>query len=215
MDLSLSDVQAMLSDSVEKFVGNDYQFETRQKYAGSELGYSAEVWQQFAELGWTAVPFSEADGGFDGGPIELAILMRHFGRGLIVEPYLANIVLAGGVLKRSASDEQKEQWLQPIIAGEKQAALAFVEPQSRYDIANIATMAITDGDGWLINGSKGVVFNGESADVLIVSARTSGGQHDTDGITLFAVHADGAGITRKGYPTVDGLRAGRRLYLVR
>ncbi len=102
MDFSLSEEQAMLEDSVEKFITNDYDFETRQKYAGGDSGFSSDVWQQFAELGWTAVPFGEDDGGFGWGPIEVMLIMRQFGRGLVVEPYLANVVLAGGVLRRLA-----------------------------------------------------------------------------------------------------------------
>jgi len=207
MDLSLNEVQLMLQDSVEKFIANDYDFETRQSYAASKAGYSAEVWQQFAELGWTAVPFSEDDGGFDGGPVEVMVLMQQFGRGLVVEPYLANVILAGGVLQRVASDTQKRDWLLPIIAGELQAALAFVEPQSRYDIANVVTSAKKDGDGWLLTGTKGVVLNGGNAGLLIVPARTSGAQSDSDGISLFAVTTDTAGLSRKSYPTVDGHQA--------
>ena len=155
----------MLADSIEKFIDNDYDFDSRQKYAGSDIGYSAEVWQTFAELGWTAVPFSEDDGGFDGSPIDVMVLMERFGHGLIVEPYLANVVLAGGVLKRAASAEQKEQWLHPIIAGELQSALAFVEPQARYDISNIKTTASADGDhadGFPVDTRRCGGFQGQS-----------------------------------------------------
>ena len=212
MDFSLSEVQAMLDDSVEKFISNDYDFDTRQEYAGSEQGFSSQVWQMFAELGWTAVPFSEEDGGFGGGPVELMVMMLRFGKGLVVEPYLANIILAGGVLRRAADAEQKERWLLPIVAGEMQAALAFVEPQSRYDISDIATKAVADDDGWLLSGSKGVVLNGGNAELLIVPARTSGEQADKDGITLFAVAADTAGISCKSYPTVDGHQAAEIIF---
>jgi alkylation response protein AidB-like acyl-CoA dehydrogenase len=207
MDFSFNEIQAMLDDSVEKFIANDYDFEKRQKYAASDKGYSTEVWQTFAELGWTSVPFSEEDGGFGGGPADLMVLMLRFGKGLIVEPYLANIILAGGVLRRAASAGQKEQWLHPVIAGELQAALAYAEPHSRYDIANIRTTAVADGDGWVLNGDKGVVFNGGNAELLIVSARTSGGRTDADGITLFALPADAAGVGVRAYPTVDGQQA--------
>jgi len=207
MDLSLNEVQLMLADSIEKFVTNDYDFDTRQKYSGSALGYSDEVWQTFAELGWTAFPFSEDDGGFDGGPVDLMVVMERLGRGLIVEPYLANVVLAGGVLKRAASDTQKTQWLSALIGGELQATLAFVEPQARYDISNIATKAVRDGDSWVINGSKGYVLNGANADLLIVPARTSGEQSDTSGITLFGIAKDTAGISIRDYETIDGQRA--------
>ena len=207
MDFSFNEIQAMLDDSIEKFIANDYDFEARQKYAASERGYSPEVWQTFAELGWTSVPFSEEDGGFGGGPADLMVVMLRFGKGLVVEPYLANIVLAGGVLRRAASAEQKERWLQPIISGELQAALAYAEPQSRYDIADVRTQASPDGDSWVLSGSKGVVFNGGNADLLIVPARPSGAQKDADGITLFAVPADAEGLGVRSYPTVDGQRA--------
>ncbi len=207
MNFSLNEEQIMLQDSIEKFIDNDYDFETRQEIAASDTGFSPDVWRIFAELGWTAVPFSEDDGGFDGGAIELMVVMQLFGRGLVVEPYLANIVLAGGILRRTASPEQKKKWLHPIIAGELQATLAFVEPQGRYDIANIATAAAPDGDAWTLNGSKGLVLNGGNAELYIVPARSGGTQTDQDGITLFAVPADSDGITCNAYATVDGQQA--------
>jgi alkylation response protein AidB-like acyl-CoA dehydrogenase len=207
MDFSLTEIQSMLADSVEKFISNDYDFETRQKYASSEAGYSEEVWQTFADLGWTAVSLSEDDGGFDGGPVETMILMQQFGRGLVVEPYLANIILAAGVLRRSATELQKTKWLHPVVSGELQAALAFVEPQSRYDIANIKTTAKADGDDWVLNGVKGVVLNGGNAGLLIIPARTAGDSTSPDGITLFAVGRMSDGVSVNAYPTVDGLQA--------
>ena len=207
MNFSLNEEQIMLQDSIEKFIDNDYDFETRQEIAASDTGFSPDVWRIFAELGWTAVPFSEDDGGFDGGAIELMVVMQLFGRGLVVEPYLANIVLAGGILRRTASPEQKKKWLHPVIAGELQATLAFVEPQGRYDIANIATVAAAGGDAWTLNGSKGLVLNGGNAELYIVPARSGGAQTDQDGITLFAVPADSDGITCNAYATVDGQQA--------
>ena len=207
MDFSLNEVQEMLADSIDKFIENDYDFDTRQKYAASETGYSDDVWKMFAELGWTAVPFSEADGGFDGGPIDIMVVMRRFGRGLVVEPYLANVVLAGGVLKRVASEEQKQRWLNAVIGGELQATLAFTEPQARYELANVAATAVQDGDEWVLNGHKGFVINGGTAELVIVPARTGGDACDLDGITLFAVDASVGGLSRNAYHTVDGLRA--------
>ena len=207
MDFSLNEVQVMLADSIEKFIENDYDFDARQEFAASDDGYSKDVWQTFAELGWLAVPFSEADGGFDGGPIDIMVIMQLFGKGLIVEPYLANVVMAGGVLKRSATATQKDRWLQPLISGELQAALAFTEPQSRYDLANIVTTARADGDDWVIDGKKSMVFNGGNAEIIIVPARTGSGQADTNGISLFAVPGDADGVAVTSYPTVDGHQA--------
>ena len=205
MDFTLNELQNMLADSVAKFIDNEYDFDTRQDYAASERGFSDEVWSTFAELGWTAVPFAEADGGIGGGPVDIMVFMQSLARGLVVEPYLANIILAGGVLARAADEAQKERWLGPIIAGELLATLAFNEPQSRYDIANVATTARRVDDTWVLDGVKGVVPNADTADLIIVPARSSGDTRDTDGITLFAVPADQVGCNT--YATVDGLRA--------
>jgi alkylation response protein AidB-like acyl-CoA dehydrogenase len=207
MDFSLNEIQTMLADSIEKFIENDYDFDSRQEYSDSDAGYSTDIWQTFAELGWTAVPFSEEDGGFDGGPVDVMVVMQRFGRGLVVEPYLANVILAGGVLKRVATAEQKERWLQPMIAGELQTALAFLEPQARYDLANVATSASADGDAWILNGSKGYVLNGRNAQMIVVPARTAGEQTDQDGITLFAVDASAEGVSITDYATIDGQQA--------
>ena len=175
-------------------------FETRQANADSDTGFGVTTWANFCELGWTALPFAEADGGLDGGPLETMLLMQQFGRGLVVEPYLANIILAGGVLRRLASDTQKERWLHPVIAGEAQAALAIAEPQNRYDFAAIETSATPDGDDWRLNGKKSVVFNGGNADFLIIPAIN-------DGVMLFVVPADSAGLDVRKYRTVDGSSA--------
>lgn len=204
MDFAITEEQSLLQDSVAKFIDNDYDFEKRMKHSESELGYSAEDWQEFANLGWTAVPFPEEDGGLDGGPVELMLIMEQFGRGLVVEPYLASIVLAGGVLKRTADEAQKADWLMPLIEGSKTGALAYLEPQSRYRLADVALSASKDGDDYVLNGEKGVVLNGATADVLVVSARTAGEQKDEDGISLFVLAADSDGVKRRGYATVDG-----------
>jgi alkylation response protein AidB-like acyl-CoA dehydrogenase len=203
MNFSINEEQAMLADSVARFIDNDYSFEQRMKIAEDEAAFSRDMWKSYAELGWTAVLFDEQDGGLGGGPVELMLMMEQFGRGLVVEPFLANIVLAGGVLKRAASPAQKEEWLTGIIEGRVQAALAFAEPQARFDIANIACSARKEGDEWLLRGDKTMVLNGGDANLLIVPARTSGTQTERGGITLFTVATDGKGVLRKAYKTVD------------
>jgi len=207
MDFSISEEQTMLEDSVARFIDNDYDFASRQKIASSETGYSPELWQTFADLGWTAVPFSEDDGGLGGGPIETMLMMQQFGRGLVVEPYLATIILAGGALKKTATAKQKEKWLAGIIDGSVQAALAFSEPQGRFDISDISTSAKPDGDGYVLNGFKNLVLNGGNADLLVIPARTGGSQVDESGITLFAVAAEQSGVDRRPYATVDAHQA--------
>ena len=207
MDLSLNEMQLMLADSIDKFIANDYDFDSRQKSAESELGFNQTVWQTFAELGWTSVTLSEEDGGFGGGPVDLMVVMERLGRGLVVEPYLANVVMAAGVLSRLGSARQKADWLEAIVAGQLQASLAFVEPSAGYAISNVATTASRQDERWHIDGSKSYVLNGGSAALLIVAARTSGEQTDAHGITLFAVPSDTRGITIRDYATIDGQRA--------
>jgi len=194
MDFSITDEQSMLADSVARYIDNEYAFEDRMKIAEGDAAFSPAVWQAAAEFGWTAMPFA-------GGAVELMLIMEQFGRGLVVEPYLANVVLAGGVLKRVATPEQKERWLAKIIDGSLQAALASAEPQARYDLANIATEAIKDGDGFRISGRKAVVLSGGEAELVIVPARIAGG--DNDGVSLFAVDAAADGVSRRAYKTVD------------
>ena len=207
MDFSLNEIQEMLADSVDKFIQNEYDFDTRQGYAASDRGFSDQVWGTFAELGWTAVPFAEDDGGLEGGPVDMMILMQRMAQGLVVEPYLANVILAGGILRRAANARQKEQWLQPMIAGELHATLAFNEPQARYQLASMATTATRDGNEWVLDGRKGLVLNGGTSGLLIVPARTAGNRDDEHGITLFAVPADSEGLACNAYATIDGLRA--------
>ena len=174
MDFSLTEEQSILADSVSRFIESDYDFETRQKIVESDTGFSLDMWRTFAELGWTAVPFAEDDGGLGGGPVELTLMMEQFGRGLVVEPFLANIVLAGGALRRAASPQQKDAWLAPLIGGELQAALAFAEPQARYNVTDIATTAVADGDDFVLKGRKSFVLNGGAAGLIILPARTGG-----------------------------------------
>ena len=207
MDFSLSEEQSLLQESIDKFVQNDYDFETRQELVSSDLGFSADYWRLFAELGWTAIPFREEDGGYDGTPVELMVIMEQFGRALVVEPYLATIVLAGGVLARAATAEQRHTYLPGIIEGTSQAAFAFAEPKTRFDLTDVTTTAKRVGGSYVLNGHKAVVFNGPAADLLLVSARTSGASGDEEGVSLFLLDAGSSGLERRNYSTIDGLRA--------
>ena len=136
MDFSFSQEQNMLQESIERFVQNDYGFDERQKNAHSDLGFSQDHWQTFAELGWLGVPFAESDGGFGGGAVEASLMMEQFGRGLVIEPFLATVVLAGGALKHGASDALKARYLPGVIDGSLHGALAYAEPQARFNMAD-------------------------------------------------------------------------------
>lgn len=207
MDFSYSDEQRMLKDMVDRLVADQYGFEQREKIVKSDAGYSPEIWAQFAELGLLAVPFSEAAGGFDGGGAELMVVAEGFGRGLVVEPYLSTVVLAGTFLDAALADEAKADALEPIIGGEKRYALACYEPAGRYDPHWIETTATRDGDDYVLNGRKSVVLGADSADRLVVIARSSGDNPSAQGLSAFIVEGDADGVVREGYTTFDGHRA--------
>ena len=207
MDFSFSEEQGLLQDSIQRYIQNSYPFEARQKILKSEEGFSRENWATFAELGWLALPFKEASGGFGGSAVETMIMMEEFGKGLVVEPYVSTVIMAGSVIEAGGTTEHIEGVLADIIAGTKFASLAYVEPQARFNLADVTTTAKVEGDGYVINGFKGVVLGGPSADVLVVPARTSGDQKDESGITVFLVEASADGISKRDYPTIDGFQA--------
>ena len=204
MDLSISEEQSAIRDVISRFIENEYDFEKRMSIAEGDSAFDSDVYNFFVEQGFTAIPFSEEDGGLNGGPVETMLIMKEIGRGLVLEPYLENVILAGGVLKRLATDEQKSKWLSNIINGELQSTLAFTEPQSRFNLNDVATVAKENGDKVIINGKKSFVLNGKEADIIIVPARTSGSQTEAAGISLFVVESDLPGISKNNYKTVDG-----------
>lgn len=207
MDFSLTEEQQLLKDSVDRFVREHYEFETRRQLARSSEGYSEDNWKQMAELGWLGVAFPEEYGGIGGGATEIMVIMEGFGRGLVLEPYFATVVLGGNLILHGGSESQKEELLPKLAEGGLKLAFAFAERQARFDLFDIETKAEKSGDGFTINGAKGVVFGAAAADKIIVAARTSGNSRDTDGITLFLVDSNAAGITRRDYTTNDALRA--------
>lgn len=207
MDFSFNEVQQLFRDSVDRFVAEHYDFETRQRIVAADSGYLPEHWQQFAELGWLAVPFPEGYGGLDGTPLETMIIMESFGRGLVASPYLSSVVVAGHILNRAATKRQKQALLPTLIDGSLRLTFAFAEPTSRFDLADVSTAATKDGGGYRLNGHKCVVHYANTADKVLVSARTAGSQRDPMGVSLFLVDMGAAGLSARHYPTIDGQRA--------
>jgi pimeloyl-CoA dehydrogenase small subunit len=207
MDFDLSEEQRLLKESIDGLLTDAYDFDARKKYMAEKGGWSRVIWSKLAEQGLLGLPFTEADGGFGAGGVETMIVMEAMGRALVLEPYLATVVIAGGFLRHGGSAAQKAAHLPGIIDGTRTFAFAQLEKQSRYDLFDVATSAKKKGDGWVLDGEKFVVLNGENADTLIVTARTRGAQRDRSGVGVFIVPADAKGVTRKGYPTQDGLHA--------
>jgi pimeloyl-CoA dehydrogenase small subunit len=207
MDFELSEEQRLLQESVGRLLSDRYGFEQRTAYMKEPGGFSRALWKQYADLGILALPFAEEDGGIGGGPVDIMIVMEAMGRALVLEPYLATVVLAGGVLRHAGSKVLRAGLIPKIADGSLVLALAHSERQSRYDLADVATSAKKDGAGYVLDGAKGIVLHGDSADKLIVSARVSGKQRERDGIGLFLVDAKAKGVSIRGYQTIDGLRA--------
>jgi len=207
MDFNFTSEQDMLRDTVAKLVSQQYYFDTRRKVAKSEAGWRPEMWAQFAELGLLGASFTEAEGGFGSGPIEAMIISEDFGKGLVIEPYLQTVVIGGNFFRHGGTDAQKEEHIAGIIGGETRFAFAYSEPKSRYDLNDVSTTAKKDGAAYVLNGHKAVVLGAPFATHLIVTARTSGGQRDKGGVSVFIVPKGAKGVTTRDYPTVDGLRA--------
>jgi alkylation response protein AidB-like acyl-CoA dehydrogenase len=207
MDFSFTEEQTLLRNSVQKYLQNTYDFDTRRKIAKSDTGWRKEVYGYFAENGFLGAAIPEDFGGLGGSAVDTMIIAEEFGRALVIEPFLQNAVIAAGFLKAGGSTAQKEELLPAIAGGEAVYAFAYAEPQGRYNLADLTTTATKSGNGYTLNGAKAVVVGAPWADKLIVTARTSGGQRDADGVTVFIVDKSAKGVSTRDYPTVDGQRA--------
>ncbi len=207
MDFDLTDDQRLLSDSVNRLLGDQYSFEKRKGYLRAQEGWSTALWAQYAELGLLGLPFAEEYGGFGGGAVDVMLLMQAFGRHLVLEPYLSTVVLGGTAIRLAGSAAQRSDILPGVTEGSTKLAFAHYERQSRYDISDVLTTAKPNGSGYVLDGAKSVVLHGDSADRLVVSARTSGGRDEAGGISLFLVDGSADGLAKRGYTLRDGSRA--------
>jgi alkylation response protein AidB-like acyl-CoA dehydrogenase len=207
MDFELSSEQTLLKDSVDRFVQDNYDLTARRALVASDLGYSRDHWSLFAEMGWLGLPFSEESGGYGGSNVDVSVMMESFGEGLVVEPYMATVLLAGRLVDMAGTVDQKAAIIPAIIEGKMLLAFGYSEPSSRFDLFDVATTASASGDGYVINGHKALVYHAATADKIIVTARTYGDQRDKAGISLFVIDANTKGLSLKTYRTLDGQRA--------
>ncbi|HXF79744.1 MAG TPA: acyl-CoA dehydrogenase [Usitatibacter sp.] len=207
MDFSLAEERRLLQDTIRRFLGNEYAFDKRRARVATPEGFSRETWKEFARLGLTGIAMREDDGGMGGDAFDTLIVMEAFGRALVTEPYLATVVLGAGIIADAGSPAQRSQWLPAVAEGEKLLAFAHSEADARYAESYVATRAAKEGGSWRLDGAKSVVLNAQSADAIVVSARTSGKDSDRDGISLFLVDPKAKGVSLRGYATQDGGRA--------
>ncbi|MET1114892.1 MAG: acyl-CoA dehydrogenase family protein [Comamonas sp.] len=204
MNFEPTEDRRMLADTLNRFVSEQYGFETRNAIAYGDVGMAPALWARFAELGAIGALFSEDDGGFGGAGFDIAVVFEALGRGLVVEPFLGALMV-GRALVTAGTPAQKEQ-LAPLIDGSAVAALAHDEPGSHYELSRVATRAVRSGEGWQLSGAKAVVVQGDHADLLLVSARTVGEVDSEEGISLFLVPGNAPGVTRRGMGRMDGGR---------
>ncbi len=203
MDFKLTETQTLLQDTANRLVRERYTFEERKKIVAGESSYSQALWNEFAELGLLGVEIDEDCGGIGGSFADLAIVLEAFGRGLVVEPYLSTVVIGAGLVSAAVAGERRKDILSRVAEGKMKLALAHGEAKARYTLEHVDTRARRDGGDFVIDGAKAVVLGGDSADMLIVSARTDGAASDKSGISLFMVDAKAAGIHMRPYRNMD------------
>ena len=207
MDLTLSDEQRLLRESVDRFITETYDADHRRRAAGDPAGFSPAIWKQFAELGWLALPIAEAYGGLGAGAIETGILMEAFGRGLVAEPYLATVVIGASLIADCGSEAQKQATLPSVANGSLLLAFAHSERAARFDLAQVETTARKTPDGWRLGGHKTAVLDGNAANQIIVSARVTSDDGRPGNLCLFLVPSGTAGVAARDFPRLGGGRA--------
>ncbi|HVH81180.1 MAG TPA: acyl-CoA dehydrogenase family protein, partial [Stellaceae bacterium] len=207
MDFEYTEEQRLLRESLDRLLGDSYEFAKRKTYMAEPDGFSRAMWTQYGEIGLLGLPFAEEHGGFGGGGVEIMVVMEALGRVIALEPYLTTVVMAGTALGHAGSAAQNAALVPKVIDGSLRLAVAHGERQARYDLSDVMTSATKTAAGWRLDGSKSVVVHGDSADKLIVSARVSGDRNDPDGIGLFLVDPKAAGVARRAYKMRDGTNA--------
>jgi alkylation response protein AidB-like acyl-CoA dehydrogenase len=207
MDLTLSDEQRLLRESADRFVSETYTADHRRRIANDPLGFSADIWKEFAELGWLALPIPEAHGGLGGSAIEIGILMEAFGRGLVSEPYLSTVVIGAFLISECGTEAQKQTWLPKIADGSLYLAFAHSERQARFDLTDVRTAAQQTPGGWRLDGHKTAVLDGNAAGQIIVSARIDDGSGKPGKLGLFLVPQGTPGLAARDFPRLGGGRA--------
>jgi len=206
MNFDLTEEQEMIVDQAAKFVAQESPVGRFRKLRDTERGWEPSMWAKMAEQGWLAIAIPEEQGGFGGSFVDMALILEQLGRGLVPEPFIASVVLGGGLLSDLGTEAQRDAFLGPMIEGQTSLAFAYAEQQSRYHLNDCLMSAQKSGDGWVLSDEKVWVLNGHAADQIIVAARTGGGQIDDSGLSLFIVDGDAPGLTRIRVPGMDGQR---------
>jgi acyl-CoA dehydrogenase len=206
MQLALTEDQTLLLRTANEFVAGSQPIARLRKLRDTrdDRGYALDRLAKMAELGWTAIPFTEQDGGLGMGLAELVLVTEAMGRGLVPEPVIPSIVLAGRAIALAGSPQHKATWLSPAIAGHKLLALAHAGRRGRFDLTRVPVRA-TGAGSFRLTGEATQVWGGHLADAYVVAARTSGADGDREGVSLFVVPATARGLTSARQHRIDSL----------
>jgi alkylation response protein AidB-like acyl-CoA dehydrogenase len=207
MNFELSQDQQLLVDTASSFVRKESPVGRFRALRDDPTGWSKDTWKKMGDLGWLGILFPESAGGYGGSFVDAALVLGELGNALVPEPFVPSVVLAGLTILQTATAEQSKRWLEPLILGDSSLALAYAEEQSRFDVGNVATRAVKTERGYKLTGKKRFVLNGHAADAIVVSARTSGGERDRAGVSLFVVDKGTPGLGVQSIKTMDGHHA--------
>jgi alkylation response protein AidB-like acyl-CoA dehydrogenase len=202
MDMELRDEQRQLVATARRLMQSECPPDVVRELENSDLGFSANMWQRMAELGWLGLPISSEYGGFDLGVLDLVLLTKELGRALFPSPYISTVIVGAGAIGAAGTDEQKATFLPQIIAGEMVIAFAFQEADRSYDYRSVTTRAAPTNGGWVLTGRKLFVEFAEAADALLVVARTGGAPGVSHGLTMFLVDPKNPNVKVRHMPTM-------------
>lgn len=202
MAFVLSEEQQMLRDSARSFANEKLPISQLRSLRAKGEGFDKAAWKEMAELGFTGVLIPEEFGGSAFGYVGLGQVLEAQGRTIAASPLLSTALIGASALVIAGSQMQKEAWLPKIASGDLLTALA-VDEGAHHDPSHIKLSAKKSPGGYTLSGDKRYVVDGAEAGLLIVAARTSGGESDTNGITLFLVPADAKGVSRTALKTLD------------
>ena len=207
MNVTITEEQSMLQESVRKFVENEIPMEKVRELADHPNGITDQLWGQIAEQGWLGILVPEEYGGLGMGVQELAVVCEEMGRGCVPGPFRST-VLAAHLIALAGAEAAKQAWLEKIAGGEAKATLALIEGSPEIDLSSIETKAISSNGGYLLNGTKMLVADAEASDLFVVAARKDG-----DSLAFFLVKKDAGGLTVKPNKLTDLTARSGNLYL--
>jgi alkylation response protein AidB-like acyl-CoA dehydrogenase len=206
MDIGFTEEQELLRDSARRFLESECNTQFVRQRMAETAAVTDEFWQKLAKQGWLGIVYPEEEGGSGLGLVDLVVLMEEMGRAVMPGPFLSTVVLGGAVVGEAGSPAQRREWLPLIAAGKVKAALAWTEPNLRWDAAGITLTARELADGFTLSGTKLFVGDAHLADILVVAARTRDGSTMEDGVSLFLMPKDTSGLTVTVLPTIDETR---------